>query len=215
MENNWVSFDYFAMETIYQLILIAASYLLGAVPFGLIFSKMFSRVDVRSVGSGNIGATNVLRASGRIAALLTLLADALKGFLPVLAAKLLFQADYVVVFAGAAAVLGHNFPIYLNFKGGKGVATGYGVMLAVSPWLGFVALIVWLAAALIWRYSSLAALVSYISYPVMIFATTASSTGDARPYQLLSVFLFGLIYYRHRENIKRLLAGIEPKIGSK
>ncbi len=203
------------METTYQIVFIVFSYLLGAVPFGLLFGKIFSRVDVRGVGSGNIGATNVLRASGKTAALLTLIADALKGFLPVLAAKMLFQADYVIVFAGVAAVLGHNFSVYLKFKGGKGVATGYGVMLAVSPWIGFVALIVWLAAALIWRYSSLAALVSFISYPLMIFATTASSTVDARPFQLLSVFLFGLIYYRHRENIKRLLAGTEPKIGNK
>lgn len=195
-----------------QGLLIIASYLLGAVPFGMLFANLFSRVDVRSVGSGNIGATNVLRAAGKKAAILTLLADALKGYLPVLAAIIIFQDDYVTVLAGAAAILGHNFPVYLKFKGGKGVATSYGVILALSPGTGFFCLLAWLVAAVIWRYSSLSALISFIVYPVMTFAAASDAS---KPYQLLSLFIFGIIYYRHRENIKRLLAGTEPKIGKK
>jgi len=198
------------MSTVLQVLFIIGSYLLGAVPFGLIFTKLLSRVDVRTVGSGNIGATNVLRAAGKKAALLTLLADALKGYLPVLIAKLLFQDDYVTILCGAAAVLGHNFPVYLKFKGGKGVATSYGVVLAVSPFIGLFCLLAWLLAAFLWRYSSLSALVSFACYPILTFLMT---THASRPYGLLSLFIFGMIYYRHRENIKRLLAGTESKIG--
>ena len=199
------------MDNVFQILVIILAYLLGAVPFGLIFSRIFSNVDVRSVGSGNIGATNVLRAAGKKAAILTLLADALKGCLPVLAAKLLFNNDYVTVLTGASSILGHNFPIYLKFKGGKGVATSYGVMLAASPLIGLISLLVWPLAAFIWRFSSLAALISIASYPLLTFGTTSSS----KPYELLSLFIFALIYYRHRENIKRLLAGTEPKIGKR
>jgi acyl phosphate:glycerol-3-phosphate acyltransferase len=200
------------MGTVYQVIAIMCSYLLGAVPFGLIFSRILAHIDVRSVGSGNIGATNVLRAAGKKAAILTLLADALKGYVSVFVAQLLFNDDYITVLAGAAAILGHNFPVYLKFKGGKGVATSYGVMLAASPLIGLLSLLVWPLVALIWRYSSLAALVSIASYPLLIFGTASS---PSKPYELLSVFIFALIYYRHRENIKRLLDGTEPKIGKK
>jgi glycerol-3-phosphate acyltransferase PlsY len=198
-------------EIVFAIFFIVCAYLLGAVPFGIIFGKLFSRIDVRTAGSGNIGATNVLRTAGKKAAFLTLLADALKGYLPVLIANYLFHNDLITVGAGAAAILGHNYPIYLGFKGGKGVATGYGVILAVSPWIGLASLLIWISAAAFWRYSSLAALISFASYPVMTFSVASFS----KPYQLLSLFLFGLIYYRHRENIKRLLAGTEPKIGKK
>jgi len=191
---------------------VILSYLLGAVPFGLLFTRLFSNIDVRSVGSGNIGATNVLRASGKKAAILTLLADALKGFIPVLVVKTLLQDDVATALCGAAAILGHNFPVYLKFKGGKGVATGYGIMLAVAPWIGLVCLLVWLATALLFRYSSLSGLVSFACYPLLTFLTNSHLS---QAYGLLSLFLFGLIYYRHRENIKRLLAGEEPKIGKK
>jgi glycerol-3-phosphate acyltransferase PlsY len=200
------------MDTVLRILLIVFSYLLGAVPFGLIFSNVFSRVDVRNVGSGNIGATNVLRAAGKTAALLTLLADALKGYLPVLAATLIFRDDSITALTGTAAILGHNFPIYLGFKGGKGVATSYGVVLAVSPWTGFIILLIWPIAAYIWRYSSLSALISMAFYPILTFTTTSPVS---KPFGLLSLFVFGIIYYRHRENIKRLIAGTEPKIGKK
>jgi glycerol-3-phosphate acyltransferase PlsY len=200
------------MMHIFEIVTVIASYLIGAVPFGLIFSRLFSNVDVRTIGSGNIGATNVLRASGKKAAVLTLLADALKGFLPVIIVQHLFNSDVTTVLSGAAAVLGHNFPVYLKFKGGKGVATSFGVVLAVSPWIGLVALLLWLAAAFLWHYSSLSALVAFASYPLLTFAVTREAS---KPYQALSLFIFATIYYRHRENIKRLLAGTEPKIGKK
>jgi glycerol-3-phosphate acyltransferase PlsY len=194
------------------LLAIAFSYFVGAIPFGLIFGRMFSGIDVRTKGSGNIGATNVLRASGKKAAVLTLVADALKGLIPVLAARILFRDDWITAGTGIAAVLGHAFPVYLKFQGGKGVATSYGVILAVAPWTGLLCLLVWLSAAYLWRYSSLAALISFACYPVLIFA---SSTTASHASGLLSLFIFGMIYYRHRENIKRLLTGAESKIGGK
>jgi len=199
------------MSVLFPILAVLLSYLIGAVPFGLFFGKIFSNIDVRSVGSGNIGATNVLRAAGKKAAVMTLLADCLKGFLPVLAVKFIFHDDAITGLSGAAAILGHNYPIYLAFKGGKGVATSFGVVLAVATWIGVACLIIWLVAARIWRYSSLSALVAFALFPIITFSAYAGS----RPLGLLSLFVFGMIYYRHRENIKRLLAGTEPKIGQK
>ncbi|MGE5808287.1 MAG: glycerol-3-phosphate 1-O-acyltransferase PlsY [Nitrospirota bacterium] len=200
------------MVVLSHIITILASYLLGAVPFGLLFTKLFSGIDVRSVGSGNIGATNVLRAAGKKIAVLTLLADGLKGFLPVYVARLLFHDEWTTALSGAAAVLGHVFPVWLRFKGGKGVATSFGVVLAVSPWVGLIALLAWLTAAIVWRYSSLSALVAFASYPLITFIVPPE---PSKPFGSLSLFIFGMIYYRHRENIKRLVAGTEPKIGNK
>ncbi len=199
------------MTTLYSIVSIILSYLIGAGPFGLIFAKALVGVDVRTVGSGNIGATNVLRAGGKTAAVLTLLADGLKGALPVLAVRYLFHEDYSTALAGAAAILGHNFPVYLGFKGGKGVATSFGVVLATTPLIGLFCLLAWLAAAVIWRYSSLSALIAFALYPLFIFVTMP----DSKPFGLLSLFIAGMSYYRHRENIKRLLAGSESKIGKK
>jgi glycerol-3-phosphate acyltransferase PlsY len=198
------------MNTALLPVSIILSYLLGAVPFGLIFSKHFSDVDVRTIGSGNIGATNVLRAAGKKAAVLTLLADALKGLIPVLLVKSFFHDDTGMVLSGAAAILGHNFPVYLKFKGGKGVATSYGVVLGITPWIGLICLLIWLLTAFIWRYSSLAALISFSCYLGLTFFAISPRS---KPHGFLSLFIFGIIYYRHRENIKRLLAGTEPKIG--
>jgi glycerol-3-phosphate acyltransferase PlsY len=110
-----------------------------------------------------------------------------------------------------AAIAGHNYPVYLRFRGGKGVATSLGVVLASAPWIGLLCLITWLAAALLWRYSSLSALVAFAVYPLITFAVRSS---DA-PQGALSLFVFGMMYYRHRENIRRLLAGTEPRIGQK
>jgi glycerol-3-phosphate acyltransferase PlsY len=199
------------MMTLTQILAVFLAYLTGAIPFGLLFSKLFSNVDVRTVGSGNIGATNVLRAAGKKAAVLTLIADCLKGLLSVLAVKHLFPGEATTAFAGAAAILGHNFPVYLAFKGGKGVATSFGVILATAPLVGFVCLMTWLVSAFVWRYSSLAALLSFALYP----ALTLFTHGGSRARGILSLFIFSMIYYRHRENIKRLLAGLEPKIGQK
>jgi glycerol-3-phosphate acyltransferase PlsY len=199
------------MDTVIAAACIIASYLVGAIPFGLFFGKLLSGVDVRTVGSGNIGATNVLRGAGKKAALMTLLADALKGLVPVLLTARIGNDDTVTALSGIAAIAGHNFPIYLRFKGGKGVATSFGVVLAVAPWTGLVCLLTWAAAAAVWRYSSLSALIAFALYPLITFAFH----GDSRPLSLLSLVVFGLMYFRHRDNIKRLLAGTEPKIGQK
>lgn len=199
------------MDAALKISAVILSYLIGAIPFGLLLGKVFIGVDVRTLGSGNIGATNVLRAGGKGAAILTLLADCLKGVLPVLAVRYVFQAEYLTVAAGAAAIIGHNFPVYIGFKGGKGVATSFGVVLAVSPLIGLLCLLTWLAAALLWRYSSLAALCAFALYPVLTFAL---HTGE-KPLIALSLFVAGMIYVRHRENIKRLIAGTEMKIGKK
>jgi glycerol-3-phosphate acyltransferase PlsY len=198
------------MDTLIPILAILLSYLLGSVPFGLLFSKLFSGVDVRTIGSGNIGATNVLRAAGKKAAVLTLLADALKGLIPVVLVKSIYGNDTTMVLSGMAAVLGHNYPVYLKFKGGKGVATSYGVVLGVAPWIGFLCLIIWLLAAFIWRYSSLAATISFACYLVLTFFMTSPLS---KSHGLLALFIFGMIYFRHRENIQRLLAGKEPRIG--
>ena len=191
--------------------LLFASYLTGAIPFGLFFGRAMAGVDVRTVGSGNIGATNVLRGAGKTAALLTLLADATKGLVPVLIAASIFSNDTVTAWCGIAAIVGHNFPVYLRFKGGKGVATSFGVVLAAAPAIGLICLVTWGIAAVIWRYSSLAALIAFAFYPLITFAFSSGSM----PLSLLSLFVFGLMYFRHRDNIKRLLAGTEPKIGQK
>ena len=199
------------MDILVAIAVVVGSYLLGAVPFGVLFTRLFADVDVRSVGSGNIGATNVLRAAGKKAAVLTLLADCAKGLLPALAVRFWLQDDALAAAAGGAAVLGHNFPVYLAFKGGKGVATGYGAMLAMTPQIALVCLLVWVGAAYLWRYSSLSALVSYALYPVLVLWLRP----DERALGALAAGLAGLIYYRHRENIRRLLTGDEPKIGQK
>jgi len=199
------------MDTVIAAACIIASYLVGAIPFGLFFGKFFGGVDVRTVGSGNIGATNVLRGAGKKAALMTLLADALKGLVPVLLTAWIGNDDTITALSGIAAIIGHNFPVYLRFKGGKGVATSFGVVLAVAPWTGLVCLLTWAAAAAVWRYSSLSALIAFALYPLITFAFH----GDSRPLSLLSLVVFGLMYFRHRDNIKRLLVGTEPKIGQK
>lgn len=195
------------------IVLIAAllSYLIGSIPFGLLYARVLGGLDVRSVGSGNIGATNVLRAAGKKAAILTLLSDCAKGLVPALMASRMLDNPAAAALCGAAAVLGHNFPVFLGFKGGKGVATSLGVVLALTPWIGFACLLIWLGSAVLWKYSSLAALVVFAAYPVILFARGR----EDQELQVLSLFLFAMIYYRHRENIKRLLSGEEPKIGQK
>ncbi len=200
------------MSAFLQILSVCLSYGIGAVPFGLVFARLFSGIDVRAIGSGNIGATNVLRASGKKAAVLTLLADGLKGFLPVFLVQRLFMDDVTTALCGVAAILGHNFPVYLKFKGGKGVATSYGVVLAVTPLIGLFSLLAWVAAAALWRYSSLSALVSFACYALLTFFVFPP---EGKSFLSLCLFISGMIYVRHRENIKRLLAGTEPKIGEK
>ena len=181
-------------------------YLLGSVPFGLIFTRIGGKGDIRDIGSGNIGATNVLRAGSKILALATLLADAAKGALAVALVWRLGN-DQAAFFAGLAAFVGHLFPVWLNFKGGKGVAVFIGAMLIMSPMTGIVFLLVWLAMALVFRKSSLAALTALLlSLPLLAFLGEYGSLG-------FTLIMVGLSLWAHRENISRLRAGTEPKIG--
>jgi len=183
------------------------AYLLGAVPFGIVMARAFGLGDLRKIGSGNIGATNVLRTGNKLAAFLTLILDAGKGGLAVLIARFLVGEDAAQV-AGLAAFLGHLFPVYLGFRGGKGVATFLGTLLALAWPVGLAACGTWLAVALALRYSSLSALLAAISAPVWALVL---GHGEI---VVLCVLLAALIFLRHRANIGRLLAGREPRIGA-
>ncbi len=193
-----------------DLALLAAGYLLGSIPFGVMIARGAGGVDLRRVGSGNIGATNVLRAVGKAAAALTLAGDIGKGALAVGLARWAGAGAAVVAAVGLGAVLGHLFPVWARFRGGKGVATTLGVVLGAMPGVGGLLLLLWLAVAAITRYSSLAALVATAAMPLLVWLV------DGRPAMLaLSFALLVLVVARHRENIGRLLAGTEGKIGQK
>ena len=192
------------------LLFLAAGYLLGSLPFAVIVSRVFGLADPRSYGSGNPGATNVLRSGNKKAALFTLLGDALKGVAAVVLARSLNAPELVVALTGLAAFLGHLFPLFLKFKGGKGVATAAGVLLALDPVVGLAALGTWLAAAVVTRYSSLAALLAALAAPLAV----GLSGGDGGQLLVVAVMALGLIA-KHWANIQRLMAGQEPKIGAK
>jgi glycerol-3-phosphate acyltransferase PlsY len=192
-------------------IAIVGGYLLGSIPFGLIATRLGGAGDIRKIGSGNIGATNVLRSGRKDLAAITLVGDAGKGIVAVLLARWLTHDNAAVVaLAGGAAFLGHLFPVWLKFKGGKGVATFYGVLLAAAWPVGVLAAITWLAVAAFFRISSLAALVA-----AALAAPFALATDQPYPMLGLALFMAVLIFIRHRENIARLLKGQEPKIGGK
>lgn len=191
-------------------IFLALGYALGSVPFAILVSKAFGLADPRTVGSGNPGATNVLRSGNKLAAILTLLGDALKGWLAMLIAAKLGADMLGVTLAGTAAFLGHVFSVFLRFKGGKGVATAAGVFFGFSVWLGLGVLVVWLATALISRYSSLGAISAAVAAPVLAWWLLP------HPEQAMAVTLIALVVVRrHRENIQRLIAGTESKMGKK
>jgi len=179
------------------------------VPFGLLIGWCRG-VDVRERGSRNIGATNVLRVVGKAEAAATLLLDGLKGAAPVVAARALAAGDAWVAAAGLSALLGHCFPVFLRFRGGKGVATALGALLATLPAVGLVAVLIWLLTALCFRYSSLAALLAAASVPV-----TAAAWEGRGPLLVFTLLLAGLIVVRHHENIRRLWRGEEQKIGQR
>ena len=189
------------------LLAILGGYLLGSVPFGLIVTRLGGAGDVRQIGSGNIGATNVLRTGRKGLALLTLLGDGGKGAVAVLAFRYLAGQEMGAL-AGGAAFFGHIFPVWLGFKGGKGVATFFGVMLAASWPVGVLAAATWLAAAFLFRFSSLGALTAAALGPVY-----ALLLHQGRAAVALSLVMAVVIYSRHRANIERLLAGTEPRIG--
>ena len=182
-------------------------YLLGSIPFGVIATRLGGAGDLRTIGSGSIGATNVLRTGRRDLALITLVADAGKGAVAVLVAAALTSPVGAAI-AGGAAFLGHLFPVWLRFRGGKGVATGLGILLASSWTLAMACGAIWLAVAIAFRYSSLAALVTAALAPVVVVLMG----GWGSPLLWLTLFMAALIFVRHRENIARLIEGKESRI---
>jgi glycerol-3-phosphate acyltransferase PlsY len=202
------------METLYTVAAVIAAYLIGSLSFAVIVSRAMGLNDPRSYGSGNPGATNVLRSGNKTAAILTLLLDALKGYVPVLLV-VLFGARFglregTVALVGLAAFVGHLWPVFFRFQGGKGVATAAGVLLAFNPWLGAATLLTWIIVAGFFRYSSLAALVAAVFapfYQLLIW--------DGGPLAGAIVVMSLLLVWRHLPNIQKLFAGKESKLGSK
>jgi len=189
-------------------LIAAAGYLLGSVPFGVLMARAFGLGDLRKIGSGNIGATNVLRTGNRAAAALTLALDAAKGAVAVMAARAAGLGEDAAALAGLAAFLGHLFPVWIGFRGGKGVATFLGTLLALAPLAGVAACATWLATAAVFRISSLSALVAAALAPLVMIALGAEGA-------LAAAVMAALVFVRHRANIARLRAGTEPRIGAK
>jgi glycerol-3-phosphate acyltransferase PlsY len=186
---------------------LIGGYLIGSIPFGLLLTKAAGMGDIRAIGSGNIGATNVLRTGRKGLAAATLLLDGLKGAAAVLLARWLLGDQDLV--AGTAVVLGHTLPVWLGFKGGKGVATGLGVYLAAMWPVGIACCVIWLVAAKVTKMSSASALIAVAAAPLL--ALVFSDTEHA----LLALLVGVLIFWRHEGNIRRLIAGTEPRIGQK
>ena len=195
----------------------AGGYLLGSIPFGVILTRLVTGEDVRSIGSGNIGATNVLRTGRKDLALATLILDAGKGAAAFLIAQALFPGvPAIAAVAGGAAFLGHLFPVWLGFKGGKGVATFMGLLLAASWPLGLMAIATWLIVAVLFRMSSFAALVAALASPLLaLLPLPLAGLPASGPVLTLAVASAFLIWLRHHENIARILKGTEPRIGAK
>lgn len=189
---------------------VVAAYLLGSVPFAMIAAKLFGLADPRTFGSGNPGATNVLRTGNKKAALFTLLGDALKGWLAVFVAQQAGLSPLAIGLVALAVFFGHLFPVFLGFKGGKGVATAAGVLLALDPLLGLAVLATWLLVAYVSRYSSLAALIAAVSAPLY----TVLLHGADGHFAVIMAIALALIA-KHWPNLQRLMAGQESKIGSK
>ena len=188
------------------LIFVGAAFLLGGIPFGLVMAKVFGLPDPRSIGSGNIGATNVLRTGSKPAALATLILDSCKGLIAVLAARAIAGEDAAQI-AGLFAFLGHIFPVWLKFKGGKGVATFLGTLLGIAPMLGLAAMGLWLVTFLVSRISSLSALVAAACAPLAAVFLGASQAS------LVAFVMAVIVFWAHRENLRRLRDGTEPRVG--
>ncbi|MBA4803116.1 MAG: glycerol-3-phosphate 1-O-acyltransferase PlsY [Brevundimonas sp.] len=194
----------------------AGGYLLGSIPFGVILTRAATGQDVRGIGSGNIGATNVLRTGRKDLALATLLLDAGKGAAALLIARQLFDSEVAGAIAGGAAFLGHLFPVWLGFRGGKGVATFFGLLIAAAWPLGLLAGATWILMAALFRISSLSALVASAAAPVYALLPLAALGLPApAPILALAAFTAVLIWIRHSANIARLLKGAEPRIGAR
>lgn len=183
---------------------IGLGYLLGSIPFGLIVSKFFGEGDIRKVGSGNIGTTNVLRTGNKFAAAVTLLCDLLKGLLPVvLVLGTDLELEYLPYVVGLATMLGHIFPVWLKFKGGKGVATGVGVFLALNFWVGALLIATWILVAKFWNISSLSALIGYALAPV------AGWFFGGWTLCIFALIIAAIIFWTHQDNLRRLIKGEE------
>ena len=190
--------------------LMVVGYLLGAVPFGVVISKAMGLPDPRTVGSKNVGFTNVLRVSGKTPGILTLIGDMGKGWVMGFAATHLLQDEWAVLLVALAPFLGHLFSPFLGFKGGKGVATALGSVLGVTPLIGLLLLMAWIGAVALWRYSSGGALTAFGLFPII-----AALVRPTAPFVLFSVLVTALIVTKHKGNIERLWKGTESKMGEK
>jgi glycerol-3-phosphate acyltransferase PlsY len=191
------------------ILLVLLGYVFGSVPTGYLVGRALG-VDVREVGSGNIGTANVLRAAGKRAAVLTLAGDMLKGLIPVIVARLITQNDWLIASVALAAVLGHCWPVFLRFKGGKAVATGAGTTIGLAPILGLGLFAFWWAVVLASRYTSLGAIAVMVVSPIVFWLS-----GQPLPYVLYTIVGGALVLWRHRENARALLKGTERKVGKR
>jgi glycerol-3-phosphate acyltransferase PlsY len=206
------------MEMTYPLLATLAAYLIGSLSFAVLVSRSMGLADPRTYGSKNPGATNVLRSGSKAAAIVTLLLDALKGWVPVVVVKGWGEAwglgDGTVALVGLAAFLGHLYPVFFRFHGGKGVATAAGVIFGFQPWLGLAALATWVIIAFFFRYSSLASIVTAVFAPAY-FLLGNRVAWEAPGVQVIVLAIMGLLLvWRHQENINRLIAGKESRLGS-
>ncbi len=190
--------------------LILFAYFLGSIPTGVVLTKAFSNVDIRTQGSRNIGATNVYRTAGKKLGVLALFGDILKGLIPVIVARGILESHFWIGAVALTAFLGHLYPIFLKFKGGKGVATGLGVFVALAPLPAFLAFLVFAAVVFISRYISLGSLVASASFPVFL-----ALLNPHKIYIPFALIVAALIFYRHHENIDRLIKGKENRFGAK
>ena len=187
--------------------IILISYLFGSIPSGYILTKYFSKIDITKEGSGNIGATNVLRSGSKRLAIFTLLLDASKGIIPII---IFYNSTFSLILAGLSSFIGHNYPIWLKFNGGKGIATYLGISFAVSLKLGLIFILIWLITALISKTSSISSLLTIFLIPFISLLIL-----DDKLISLLFSILTSIAFYRHRSNIKRIINGNEPKINIK
>ena len=185
------------------ILIISISYLMGSIPFGLILTKVFLKKDIREIGSGNIGATNVLRTGNKLIGYLTLILDVIKAAIPVLYIK--FNFPELVYISSLSAFIGHVFPIWLKLKGGKGVATYVGILFSINYFLGIIFIVSWLIIFFISKYSSLGSILSSLLIPIFIFLNSSYEN------QYFFIIMFVLILYTHRENVKRLINKEESK----
>lgn len=207
------------METLYPVIATVLAYLIGSLSFAVVVTRAMGLADPRTYGSKNPGATNVLRSGSKKAAILTLLLDAVKGWLPVFVVKGWGDAfglgDGTVALVGLAAFLGHLWPVFFRFQGGKGVATAAGVIIGFEPWLGLASLLTWVIIAFFFRYSSLASVVTAVFAPAFYLLGDHVAWNAPKEWVLALAVMGLLLIWRHAENINRLLAGKESKIGAK